>query len=41
MEPECECWLTDEKYWFTYYGHVEPGSQWEWNPECPVHGEGK
>ena len=36
-KPECECWLTDEKYWFTHYGAVEPGSQMEPNPDCREH----
>lgn len=35
--PACACWMTDPSTWFTYYGAVEPGSQWEWNPDCPVH----
>jgi hypothetical protein len=35
--PECECWWVDEKLWTTHYGAAEPGSQMEWNPDCPVH----
>lgn len=33
----CECWVTPERMWHTHYGAVEPGSQFEWNPECPKH----
>ena len=35
----CECWVTPEPLWTTHYGAVEPGSQVEYNPECPTHGE--
>lgn len=35
---ECTCFWVDPKYWFTHYGAVEPGSQREYNPECPEHG---
>jgi dCMP deaminase len=35
----CECWVTPEHLWTTHYGAVEPGSQLEFNPECPKHGE--
>ena len=35
--PECECFWVDPKYWTTHCGAVEPGSQMEWNPECPAH----
>lgn len=43
-EPEvvgdgCECWVTPEHMWTTYYGAVEPGSQIEYNSRCPKHGE--
>lgn len=38
MPEACECWPTEEKYHFNYYGAIEPGSAWEYNPECPVHG---
>ena len=34
---ECQCWVTPEWQWTKHYGAVEPGSQWEPNPECPVH----
>ena len=34
----CECGVTPESMWTTYYGAVEPGSQIEYNPECPKHG---
>jgi hypothetical protein len=41
-EPEvwgngCECWVTPERDWTRYGSAVEPGSQVEWNPECPKH----
>lgn len=32
----CTCYV-DERYWTTHYGAVEPGSQMEPNPDCPVH----
>jgi hypothetical protein len=35
--PECTCTWTDPKYWFTHYGATEPGSQMEFNPDCPLH----
>lgn len=43
-EPEivgdgCECWVTPEHMWTTYGSAVEPGSQVEYNPRCPKHGE--
>ena len=43
-EPEtvgdgCECWVTPEHMWTTHYGAVEPGSQVQYNPRCPKHGE--
>lgn len=43
-EPEvwgggCECWVTPEHMWTTHYGATEPGSQIEYNPECPKHGD--
>jgi len=34
----CECWVTPERMWTTHYGAVEPGSQIEFNPDCPSHG---
>lgn len=34
---ECACTMTDPKWWTMYGGATEPGSQWEWNPDCPVH----
>lgn len=34
---ECECWVTPEDTWTVHYGAVEPGSQMEPNPDCPVH----
>ena len=43
-EPEivgdgCACWVTPEHTWTTYGSAVEPGSQSEYNPRCPKHGE--
>lgn len=35
----CSCFWTDPSTWTTHYGAVEPGSQREWNPECPEHGQ--
>lgn len=37
----CECWVTPEHLWTTHYGAVEPGSQLEFNPDCPKHGKGQ
>lgn len=42
-EPECECWMTPSEMWLSaascgYGSGYEPGSQWEFNPDCPVHG---
>ena len=39
----CECWVTPEKYWTSafscgYGSGYEPGSQIEYNPDCPKHG---
>lgn len=34
----CSCWPTPEEYHFVHYGATEPGSAWEHNPDCPVHG---
>jgi len=36
---ECECWPTPPETHYVYYGITEPVSAWEYNPECPVHGE--
>lgn len=41
-EPVCECWWTDPSTWLSaascgYGSGWEPGSQMEWNPDCPVH----
>lgn len=33
----CTCTLVPESMWTTHYGAVEPGSQWEANPDCMVH----
>ena len=33
----CACTMTDPSTWYVYYGIPEPGSQWEWNPNCPIH----
>lgn len=40
--PTCECFVTPESYWLSaascgYGSGYEPGSQMEWNPDCPVH----
>tara|TARA_Y100000593_G_scaffold22699_1_gene45201 strand:+ start:410 stop:625 length:216 start_codon:yes stop_codon:yes gene_type:complete len=35
----CECFVRDPSTWFYYVSAVEPGSQLEWNPDCPVHGD--
>lgn len=37
MPRQCTCYVVDEKYWFTHYGAVEPGSTMEPNPDCRVH----
>jgi hypothetical protein len=37
MDTDCTCYWTDPSTWFVYYGAVEPGSQMEPNPDCPVH----
>ncbi|WP_456505805.1 hypothetical protein [Arthrobacter sp. UYCu723] len=38
QEPAtCICYWTDQKYWTTHYGAVEPGSTMEPNPDCKVH----
>lgn len=41
-EPKCACWVTPESTWLSaascgYGSSYEPGSQMEWNPDCPVH----
>ncbi len=41
-ETTCECWMTPEHMWLSaascgYGSGYEPGSQWEWNPDCPAH----
>jgi hypothetical protein len=36
-EVACECWPTPEHMHYVYYGATEPGSAWEWNPNCPAH----
>ena len=35
--PECECPEAPEHLWTTYGGVVDPVTQIEHNPECPVH----
>jgi hypothetical protein len=35
----CDCPYLPERMWTSHYGAVEPGSQFDWNPFCPVHGE--
>lgn len=39
----CTCSMTDPKTWLSaascgYGSGYEPGSQWEFNPDCPEHG---
>lgn len=41
-ETECECFVTPEDQWLSaascgYGSGYEPGSQLEWNPDCPIH----
>lgn len=38
-QQECQCYWVDPSLWTTHYGAVEPGSQIEWNPDCPQHGD--
>ena len=33
----CSCQMTDPTTRTTYGSAVEPGSQWEPDPECPAH----
>ena len=38
----CACFVTPESMWLSaascgYGSGYEPGSQMEWNPDCPVH----
>lgn len=40
----CECLVTPESDWLSaascgYGGGYEPGSQVEFNPDCPIHGD--
>lgn len=40
--PMCECFWTDPSTWLSaascgYGGGYEPGTQVEWNPDCPMH----
>lgn len=35
--PKCSCFETPPWMQHTEYGHTEPGSALEPNPECPVH----
>lgn len=39
----CTCTMTDPKTWLSaascgYGSGYEPGSQWEYDPDCPEHG---
>lgn len=34
---DCTCFVTPEHMWTRHYGAIEPGSQMEPNPDCPVH----
>lgn len=41
-DVECICEMTPEHMWLSaascgYGSGYEPGSQWEWNPDCPAH----
>jgi hypothetical protein len=38
LEP-CTCTLTDPSTWETYGGLTEPGSTYQWEPDCPAHGD--
>lgn len=43
-QETCTCFWTDPKTWLSaascgYGSGYEPGSQREWNPDCPEHGE--
>jgi len=35
----CTCWVTDPATWddVTGFGDYDVASQWEQNPDCPVH----
>jgi hypothetical protein len=35
----CTCSLTDPSTWTTYGGLTEPGSTYQWEPDCPTHGD--
>lgn len=39
-EETCTCWPVPEEQHTTYGGSTEPGSMWEFNPDCPTHGQG-
>ena len=39
MADDCTCPWTPEHLWTRHYGAVEPGSQRELDPFCPVHGD--
>ena len=36
-DETCTCFWVDPKLWTMHYGAAEPGSQREWNPDCPEH----
>jgi hypothetical protein len=38
MASTCLCPTVPEKYHFVHYGATEPGSMYEYNPDCLVHG---
>jgi hypothetical protein len=38
-EDPCTCPVTDRATWVTYGDAVEPGSQRQWDPDCPEHGD--
>lgn len=44
-DPACTCQMTPPETWllassFGYGSGVEPGSQWDYDPGCPEHGDG-
>ena len=38
-EDKCTCPWTDPSTWTRYGSAVEPGSQREYDPTCPEHGD--
>lgn len=33
----CTCDLLPERFHTTHYGMTEPGSMYDWDPDCPQH----